>query len=60
MIEIKQFNNEISTSDNKGFKKLAFQWLNKLGFSNESFVVAANWCFDPEASGRQLLKPANR
>ena len=41
---------------NIGFKKLAVQWLNKVQFSNQTFVQVDSFVL----RNRQLLKPANR
>ena len=43
-------------SGNKGFKKLAVQWLNQVQFSNQTFVQVDSFVF----RNRQLLKPPKR
>jgi hypothetical protein len=43
-------------TDNKGFKKLAAQWLNQVQFSNQSFVQVDSFVL----RNRQLLKPPKR
>ena len=41
---------------NKGFKKLAVQWLNQVQFFNQTFVQVDSFVL----RNRQLLKPAKR
>ena len=41
---------------NSGLKKLAVQWLNRVQFSNQTFVQVDSFVL----RNRQLLKPANR
>jgi hypothetical protein len=43
-------------SGNKGFKKLAVQWLNQVQFSNQTFVLVDSFVL----RNRQLLKPPKR
>jgi hypothetical protein len=43
-------------SGNKGFKKLAVQWLNEVQFFNQTFVQVDSFVL----RNRQLLKPPNR
>lgn len=43
-------------SGNKGFKKLAVQWLNQVQFSNQTFVQVDSFVL----RNRQLLKPPKR
>lgn len=43
-------------TDNKGFKKLAVQWLNQVQFFNQTFVQVDSFVL----RNRQLLKPPKR
>ena len=48
-----RFGRTAAHEDNSGFKKLAVQWLQKVQFSDETFVVTDSLLL----RNRQLLKP---